>query len=115
LKHECHSKTTVQLKECSPKVSWSISLPSFTWCRYVAWFCHPSQTKTKREVEKALVLKQCVLTAWCHMADWCNRLAEVWPWPPISSSFTEAVTVTTVRKLPDSTLYMESHHTKHVL
>jgi hypothetical protein len=25
LKHECHSKTAVQLKECSPKASGSIS------------------------------------------------------------------------------------------
>jgi hypothetical protein len=55
--------------------------------------------KTKREVEKALMLKQCVFTVWCHVADWCNRLAEVWPWPPLSSSFTEAVTTITTQEL----------------
>jgi hypothetical protein len=40
-----------------------------------------------------------MFTAWCHMANWCNRLVEVWPWPPLSSSFTEAVTTITVREL----------------
>jgi hypothetical protein len=29
----------------------------------------------------------------------------VWPWPPLSSSFTEAVTITTVRELSDTTSY----------
>jgi hypothetical protein len=28
LKRECHSKTAVQLKECSPKPSWSTSAVS---------------------------------------------------------------------------------------
>jgi hypothetical protein len=39
--------------------------------------------KTKHKVEKAHVQKQCVFTVWCHVVDWCNRLAEVWPWPPL--------------------------------
>jgi hypothetical protein len=37
-------------------------------------------------------------------ADWCHRLAEVWPWPPHSFSFTEAVTAT-VWELSDRTSY----------
>jgi hypothetical protein len=53
--------------------------------------------KMKHEVEKALVWKQCVFTARYHVTDWCNRLAEMWPWPPLSSSFTEAFTTITVR------------------
>jgi hypothetical protein len=60
--------------------------------------------KRQHEVEKALVQKQCKFTAWCHVADWCNRLAEVWPWPPLSSCFTKTVTITTVQELSDSTL-----------
>jgi hypothetical protein len=51
--------------------------------------------KMKHEVIKALVQKR-VLTVWWHMADWCNGLAEVWPWPPLSSSFTKALTTITV-------------------
>jgi hypothetical protein len=45
--------------------------------------------KIKHEVEKALVWKQCMFTMRCHVADWYNRLAEAWPWPPFSSSVTE--------------------------
>jgi hypothetical protein len=53
LKRECHSKTTVRLKECSPKSSGSISRVSVAdllsvtqnWCRHVAQYCHSSQTK----------------------------------------------------------------------
>jgi hypothetical protein len=48
-----------------------------------------------------------VFTAWCHVADWCNRLAEVWTWPPLSSSFTEAVTTITVWELYDTTSYTD--------
>jgi hypothetical protein len=40
------------------------------------------------------------------MADWCNRLAEVWPWPPFSSSFTAAVTRVIVRELSDTASYL---------
>jgi hypothetical protein len=63
LKHECHSKTTVQRKECSPKASCSISrvlvadLPSFTQ-NFMQTCCSilPSITdKTKHKVKKALV------------------------------------------------------------
>jgi hypothetical protein len=63
LKRECHSKTAVQIKECSPKASRSISrvlvadLPSFTQ-NLVQTHCSvlPSIAyKTKHEVEKALV------------------------------------------------------------
>jgi hypothetical protein len=43
-----------------------------------------------------------LFTARCHAADWCNRLAEVWPWPPLWS-FTEAVTTIVVREI--SALY----------
>jgi hypothetical protein len=57
----------------------------------------------KQEVENALVQKQRVFTVKCHVADWCNGLLEVWPWPPLSSSFTEAVTTVTVRELSDTT------------
>jgi hypothetical protein len=56
--------------------------------------------KTKHEVEKGLVWKQCVFTARWHYR--CNRLAEVWPWPPRSSSFTEAITIITARELSDT-------------
>jgi hypothetical protein len=48
--------------------------------------------KIKHEVEKALMQKQCMFTARCHVGDWCNRLSEVWPWVPLSSSFTKVVT-----------------------
>jgi hypothetical protein len=47
-----------------------------------------------------------VFTARCHVADWCNRLAELWRWLPLSSSFTEAVTTIIVRKLSDTTSYV---------
>jgi hypothetical protein len=71
LKRECHSKTSAWLKECSPKVSWSISRFSEqiyqasckTWCRHVARFCHPSQTKrntkSKNHLCKNNVCSQC--------------------------------------------------------
>jgi hypothetical protein len=60
LKHECHSKTTVRLKECSPKASQSISrvlvvdLPSFTqnWMQTHCSILPSIAEKTKREVEK---------------------------------------------------------------
>jgi hypothetical protein len=65
---------------------------------------HPRQNETLSR-KSTRIKKQCVFTAQCHMADWCNRLAEVWPWPPISSSFTEAGTRVTVRELSDTTLY----------
>jgi hypothetical protein len=63
LKRECHSKTAVQLKECSPQVSQSISrvsvtdLPSFTQNLIQTHYSIlPSiADKTKHEVEKALV------------------------------------------------------------
>jgi hypothetical protein len=63
LKRECHSKIAVQLKECSPKTSRSISgvlvadLPSFTQ-NLMQMHCSilPSiADKRKHEVEKALV------------------------------------------------------------
>jgi hypothetical protein len=38
----------------------------------------------------------------CHVADWRNRLSEVWSWPPLSPSFTEAVTTKTVRELSNT-------------
>jgi hypothetical protein len=63
--------------------------------------------KMTHTVEKALVYKQCIFTAWCHMADWCNRLAEVWPWHSLSSSLTKAVTTITVWELSDSTSSVE--------
>jgi hypothetical protein len=62
LKRECHSKTAVRLKECSPRASQSISrilvadLPSFTQ-NSMQTRCSilPSLTdKMKHEVEKAL-------------------------------------------------------------
>jgi hypothetical protein len=63
LKHECHSKTALQLKECSPKASQSISrvsvgdLLSFTQnlmqtrCSILSSIAN----KTKHEVEKVLL------------------------------------------------------------
>jgi hypothetical protein len=104
MERECHSKTTVRLEECSTEASWSISrvsvagLLSFTQ-NLMQTRCSilPSiAEKMKHEVKKA---SSSVFTAWCHVADWCNRLAEVWPWPPLSSSFTEAVTTITVWEL----------------
>jgi hypothetical protein len=63
LKRECHSKTTVQFKECSPKASQSISrvlvahLPSFT--RNLMQIRCPSLSsiadKIEHEVEIALI------------------------------------------------------------
>jgi hypothetical protein len=63
LKRECHSKTAVWLKECSPKASRSISgvliadLPSFTPnLRQTCCSILPSiANKTKHHVEKALM------------------------------------------------------------
>jgi hypothetical protein len=46
-----------------------------------------------------------MFTVQCHMADWCNRIAVVWPLPPLSSSFTEAVTTITDWELSNTTLY----------
>jgi hypothetical protein len=63
LKRECHLKTAVQLKECSPEASQSISsvlvvdLPSFTQ-NFMQTCCSilPSiAAKWKHEIEKALV------------------------------------------------------------
>jgi hypothetical protein len=63
LKRECHSKTAVQLKECSPKDSRSISrvsvadLPSFTQ-NLMHTHCSILQSvaaKGKHEVEEALM------------------------------------------------------------
>jgi hypothetical protein len=63
LKHECHSKTAIRLKECSPKTSRSISrvlvanLPSFTQ-NLIQTLCSilpPIADKTKNEVENALM------------------------------------------------------------
>jgi hypothetical protein len=48
-----------------------------------------------------------MFTAWCHVVDCCNRLAEVRPWPPLSSSFTKAFTPITVEELPDTTSYLQ--------
>jgi hypothetical protein len=36
------------------------------------------------------------------VAEWCSRIAEVWPWPSLSSYFTEVVTTITVRELSDT-------------
>jgi hypothetical protein len=63
LKHECHSKTAVWLKECSPKASQSISrvliadLQSFTQNLMLTSFSIlPSiAAEEKHEVKKALV------------------------------------------------------------
>jgi hypothetical protein len=62
LKYECHSKTTVWFKECSPKASQSISrvsladLRSFMQNLMQTRSILPSFThKTKHEVKKALV------------------------------------------------------------
>jgi hypothetical protein len=63
LKRECHSKTTIKLKECSSKASQSIfmvsvpDLPSFTQnLMQTSCSVFPSiADKMKHEVEKALV------------------------------------------------------------
>jgi hypothetical protein len=63
LKHECHSKTPVWLKECSPEVSQSISsvsvadLLSFTQnlMQTLCLILPSIADKMKHEVEKALV------------------------------------------------------------
>jgi hypothetical protein len=76
LKHECYSETTVQLGECSqkaPKLGTDILLNFAIHCR-----------QNKTWAEKALVQKQCMFIAQFHLAYWCNRLEEVWPWPPLS-------------------------------
>jgi hypothetical protein len=71
----------------------------------------PSIThKMKHEVETRTCVKQCMLTARCHVPHWCNRLSEVWPWPPLSSSFTEAVTTVTAKEISDTTLYTSIVH-----
>jgi hypothetical protein len=60
------------------------------------------QTKWNTNLKKHSHKKQCMFTVRCHMADWCNKLAEVWPCPLPSSSFTEAVTTITVWELSDN-------------
>jgi hypothetical protein len=63
LKHECHSKTTVWLKQCSPQTPQSASwvsvadLPSFTQnLMQTCYSIFPSiANKTKHEAENALV------------------------------------------------------------
>jgi hypothetical protein len=63
LKHECHSKTAVWLKQCSPKASQSISgvsvadLLSFTQTLMQTHYLilRSIADKTKHEVEKVLV------------------------------------------------------------
>jgi hypothetical protein len=60
LKHECHSKTNVWLKECFPKASQSISRVLVTdllsstqnLIRHIAQFCHPSQTERNTKLKK---------------------------------------------------------------
>jgi hypothetical protein len=47
--------------------------------------------------------RQCVFIARCHIAAWCNRLLEEWPWPPCSSSFNEVVTTITAWELSETT------------
>jgi hypothetical protein len=106
LKHEWHLQTTVQLKECSSKASRRISrglvadLPSFTqnfMQTLLEFAIHHRQHKAQSR--KSTLIR----TVRCHVADWCNRLAEVWAWPPLSSSFTEAVTAITVWEISDTT------------
>jgi hypothetical protein len=58
----------------------------------------------KHEIKKALMQKQCVFTARCHVADLCNMLAKVWP--PLSCFFTETVATIRVRELSDATSYL---------
>jgi hypothetical protein len=67
----------------------------------VAIYCRQNETQSR----KAVVFKQCMVTLWCHMADWYNRLFEMWPWAPLSFSFTEAVTAVIVWELSDTTSY----------
>jgi hypothetical protein len=63
LKRECHSKTTVQIKECSPKASRSISrilvADILSFAQNLMQTCFsilPSiADKVKQEVEKALM------------------------------------------------------------
>jgi hypothetical protein len=58
--------------------------------------------KTKHRNRKSTHLK----TMHVHsMADWCNRLSEVWRWPPLSSTFTETVTTITIWEFADTTSY----------
>jgi hypothetical protein len=65
-------------------------------------FCHTLQKKWNTKSKNNCV-KRCLVTTLCHLADRCNRLVEVWPWPPLSSSFKEEVTTITVRELSDNT------------
>jgi hypothetical protein len=37
---------------------------------------------------------------------WCNGLAVVWPWPPLSSSFTETVTTIKSGNFPIAVLHL---------
>jgi hypothetical protein len=65
----------------------------------------PSIAHKMKQVKKTLAYKQRMFTVWCHVADWCNRLVEVWPWPPLSSSFTELITTITVQELSDLKIF----------
>jgi hypothetical protein len=67
-------------------------------------FILPSIADKTNTSRKSTHVKTMYVTAWCHVADWCSRLSEVWPWPPLWS-FTEVVTTNTVRELSDTTSY----------
>jgi hypothetical protein len=58
--------------------------------------------KTKHKKSKKHSCKNNVFTAQFHVADWYNRLLEMWTWSPLSSSFTDAVTTITVREFSDT-------------
>jgi hypothetical protein len=104
----------------------SIHFCSFGWCS-VALNVHLQLTLDRpwnvNDIEKPLsglmrVLQRIyrascktwrrqLLTARWHVTNWCNRLAEVWLLPPLSSSFAEAVATISVRELSVILVYAQ--------
>jgi hypothetical protein len=70
-----------------------------TWCRYVACFAIHCRQKRYTKSEKRSCTNN-VCSERCHVAEWRNRLSEVWPWPFLSLSFTKAITTITVPNFP---------------
>jgi hypothetical protein len=67
---------------------------------------HRKQNETQSQKSTRV---KCMFTTWCHVTDWCNRLSEVWPWSPLSSSLTEAVTTIIAWELSDTTSHVIFH------
>jgi hypothetical protein len=76
----CHYEEAVQyMFKFSVKISWQTLI---TDCKGVWELMDCSAAVFMDGFSNFLSFKeQCMSTALCHMADWCNKLEEKWPWP----------------------------------